>query len=189
VTYRRPPLNLGIYLDDHGEPISYGNRWGMGHPPEDTYSVTRHPERFAPIVDVAEALREYLIATYDVTEHGDQLVPSDPAAASLTIEVTDFPLARASAGISGFQGAWNCGCDACDDDVEELADTLERFVFAVVNAGFQDEIKGRSVHSSWHDDQGGTGSETPRKVVDKAVFAALKARGRDAVYAPWPTRT
>ena len=49
MTYRRPELELGIYLDEFGVPIPYGRRWGMGSPPDVTYSVCAHPERFAPV--------------------------------------------------------------------------------------------------------------------------------------------
>lgn len=39
---------------------------GQGSPPEDTYSVDTHPERFAPPHTVAEALIGHLRETYDV---------------------------------------------------------------------------------------------------------------------------
>lgn len=53
--YLRPTIESPIFLDAEGQVIDYGNRWG-GSPPEDTYSVDTHPERFAPIHAIADAL-------------------------------------------------------------------------------------------------------------------------------------
>ena len=78
------------------------SRWD-GSPPDDTYSVDTHPERFAPVHIVAEALIAYLRENYDVAvEEGEavagdllhpvyhdvvraaRLRPNDSACASLT---------------------------------------------------------------------------------------------------------
>ena len=50
--------------------IEYGNRWASrgGTPPEDSYSVDEHPERFAPLHTVAAALIDYLVD--DGVTHG-----------------------------------------------------------------------------------------------------------------------
>lgn len=64
--YRRPPLPVQEFRDERGEVIDYGNRWGMDGPPEYTYSVVTHPERFDPLDDVAQALLDHLVARYQV---------------------------------------------------------------------------------------------------------------------------
>ncbi len=63
--YRRPSAPPLVFRDAAGEAIDYGNRWAAaGGPPEDSYSVIEHPERFAPLHAVAEALIDHLAATY-----------------------------------------------------------------------------------------------------------------------------
>ncbi len=66
--YVRPPIVIDEFLDDDGSVIPYGNRWldNDRDGPEDTYSVTKHPERFQPLVDVAHAIIDHLVAMYDV---------------------------------------------------------------------------------------------------------------------------
>ncbi|WP_069386861.1 DUF6226 family protein [Cellulosimicrobium cellulans] len=65
--YVRPPIPRQVFHDADGRPYEYGERWAdLDGPPEDTYSVDSHPERFAPVVDVADALVAHLVATYDV---------------------------------------------------------------------------------------------------------------------------
>jgi len=176
VTYVRPALDLGIYLDEQGRAIPYGRRWGMGHPPEDTYSVTRHPERFAPLLEVASALRAY------VEEHLD---PAD-ASAPLTITERDFPMVEVWAGVSGHERFPVCGCDACDEDVEELAALLEDFVFSVLNGDFQESWERGGIAQKWTTRDGERGSWSDSD--DKAVKRQLKARGKGATYGPWVQR-
>ncbi|OLT50941.1 DUF6226 family protein [Cellulosimicrobium sp. CUA-896] len=66
--YVRPPVPRQVFHDAEGRPYEYGERWAdRDGPPEDAYSVDSHPERFAPVVDVADALVAHLVATYDVT--------------------------------------------------------------------------------------------------------------------------
>ena len=64
--YERPAIDAPVFLDADGRVIDYGRRWS-GSPPEETYSVDTHPERFAPLHTVADALIVFLWNTYDVT--------------------------------------------------------------------------------------------------------------------------
>ena len=64
-TYVRPAVESPVFYDAQGRVIEYGRRW-VGMPPDDTYSVDTHPERFAPLHAVAEALLEYLQGTFEV---------------------------------------------------------------------------------------------------------------------------
>lgn len=54
--YRRPEIVETAFHDEHGAVIDNGNRWDMS-PPEDTYPVCAYPERFAPLLMVANALK------------------------------------------------------------------------------------------------------------------------------------
>lgn len=66
--YVRPPILRQVFHDADGVPFEYGRRWDhLDGPPEDTYSVDSHPERFAPLADVAGALVRHLAVTYAVT--------------------------------------------------------------------------------------------------------------------------
>lgn len=176
MTYERPVLDLGIYLDEQGEPIEYGRRWGMGHPPEDTYSVTRHPERFAPLLEVATALQAH------VAEHFE---PADDTA-SLRFAERDFPSVEVWAGVAGYERFPVCGCDACDEDVEAMAGELEDFVFSVLNGDFQESWERGGIATQWVTRDGGRGSWS--KPQDKHLKRKLKARGRGATYGPWQER-
>src|SRR5690554_3899819 len=138
-SYQRPPIDAPVFHDDAGQVIEYGNRWPV-EPPEDTYSVESHPERFAPIHTVAGTLIAHLLDTYDVEiEEGEQVVtdllrcphqdvvravrvsPNDPASASLTFVFTAYPGLIVHAGLLHDVAYPFCGCDACDADWEREA--------------------------------------------------------------------
>lgn len=119
--YRRPPIARGEHRDAEGRVIPYGDRWGDTSPDDLPYSVTAHPERFAPIQGVARALEAALPAA---NRAGGAGIP-------IQVEITDFP--GAMIWIGGRRFAYPpCGCDACDEDVEELAEQMEQLVEAVV---------------------------------------------------------
>ena len=54
--YERPRWGEPVFRDSAGAVVVYGSRWGQDGPPADTYSVDTHPERFAPLHVVADAL-------------------------------------------------------------------------------------------------------------------------------------
>lgn len=76
-SYVRPSIDTPVFHDTDGQVVNYGNRWG-GPPPEESYSVDTHPERFAPLHAVADSLIAHLRDTYDV-----ELMESAEAAADL----------------------------------------------------------------------------------------------------------
>lgn len=106
--YVRPPIDAPIFRDASGAIIDYGRRW-EGSPPEDSYSVETHLERFAPLHEVADALIEHLRQTYDVeVDEGVEVAsdllhskpdivravrirPGDPSCATLTLVFTATP--------------------------------------------------------------------------------------------------
>lgn len=155
----RPAIEARVFRDADGAVIDYGNRW-PGSPPEDTYSVDTHPERFAPIHAVADALIAHLRETYDVEiEEGAETAvdllrpafhevvravrirPDDPTCASLTLVFTDYPGILMHAGLLHDFHYPICGCDACDSTWEAEADELERHVFATVGGRYRETIE------------------------------------------------
>ncbi len=144
IAYVRPPVLVEEFVGADGLVIPYGQRWldNGRDGPDDTYSVTVHPQRFQPLVDVARVLMEHLVATYDVqrTDSGDQTVllrPQDPTAAQMQFVFEPTPMVRITAGVSS-SVAWFCSCDHCDEDVVVAIDTLEQAVAAVVDGGFSE---------------------------------------------------
>jgi hypothetical protein len=138
--------------------ILYGQRWGMGLPPEDTYSVTSNLERLQPLHTVAEALIAHLVETYEVDVSDDlanvgdiihtrddivravRLTPRDLVAAPLTFVFTSLPSVIVHAGALTDFLFPVCGCDACDDGWERVADEMEWNVLTVVAGGFSETL-------------------------------------------------
>lgn len=158
-SYVRPLIEEPVFRDADGAVIEYGDRW-HGFPPEDTYSVDTHPERFAPLHVVADALIEHLGQTYDVEiDKGAETVrdllrpafhnvlravrirPSDPKCASLTLVFTAYPGIYMHAGLLHNFYYPVCGCDACDSNWEAEADELEQHVFATVSGNYRETIE------------------------------------------------
>lgn len=156
--YLRPPIDAPVFHGTDGQVIDYGNRWG-GPPPEETYSVDTHPERFAPIHTVADALIAYLRNTYDVdVDEGEETAadllhppaevvravrirPNDPACAALTFVFTAYPSVVLHAGLLHDFPHPICGCDACDSTWEAEADDLEQQVLAVVTGHYRETVE------------------------------------------------
>ncbi len=160
-SYIRPLVKAPVFRDAAGQVIDYGNRWG-GSPPEDTYSVDTHPERFAPLHTVADALIAHLSDTYDVeVDEGTETAadlrhpayhdvvravrirPNKGACASLTLVFTAYPGIYMHAGLLNDFQYPVCGCDACDSNWEGEADALERQVLAVVAGHYRETVERR----------------------------------------------
>lgn len=154
--YLRPHIEPQQFYDTDGALIDYGRRWEDG-PPEEAYSVATHPERFAPIGTVAEALIAHLTSTYDVEVDQGPRVADDIVHPGIEVvravrlrprDTQAAPIAFTfdSIGITLYAGALyyelfpSCGCDACDDDWEHLVDVLEEQVFAIVNGRLAEKI-------------------------------------------------
>lgn len=157
--YVRPLIEAPVFRDAAGAVIDYGNRW-HGSPPEDTYSVDTHPERFAPLHVVADALIAHLREAYDVeieegvATAGDllrrpfhdplravRIRPDDPTCASLTLVYTDYPGIYMHAGLLHDFHYPICGCDACDSTWQAEADELERHIVAIVSGSYRETIE------------------------------------------------
>lgn len=149
-TFERPTWSSQVFRDESGNVIEYGNRWPDG-PPEEAYGATTNPERFAPLHQVAAHLVEYLIATYQVSAseapdlartldgeppHFVRLVRLSPHAAdgdTLTVVFTSFPGVVIYAGSRFSEAFPACGCDACDDTSEDVAESLMERVLALAS--------------------------------------------------------
>ncbi len=214
--YRRPPIVTPEFRDADGRVIDYGRRWDSGEPPEETYSVTAHPERFEPLHKVADALVEHLHMTYDVevragtaiddvdgawrSRHGSAYIervvrvqPRDPQCAPLTFIHTRFPGITVQAGALHEFGHPHCGCDACDDSVEEVLGELEKLVSTVVDGWYQESVSrhGRWVeHSLRHADGSAESGRSRTTDFPKDRFDEAKATlsALDGSWAPWPRR-
>ena len=158
LSYTRPDAAPAVFHDAAGSVIEYGNRWGGESPPEESYSVISNPERFEPLHAVAEALIDALIADYDVSVVDDvaaasdlmhprddvvravRLTPADAAAAPLTFVLTSLPSVLVHAGLLQDFFYPVCTCDACDEDVERIADQLEWEIETIVTGGFSEYV-------------------------------------------------
>lgn len=160
--YSRPDVEPRVFRDDLGGVIEYGNHWADrgGTPPDDSYSVVSHPERFAPLHIVAEALIDHLVSTYEVrveegygvtghllhppsddeTVRAVRLTPSDEASAPLVIVLTNLPGVRVYAGVLFSERYPSCACNACDERWDAVADELEWQTFAITGGGFTEEV-------------------------------------------------
>lgn len=215
--YLRPELPSLEFRDAQGDPIPYGNRWDQGAPPDSTYSLTRHPERFEPLIGVARALVAFLERTYAVDvvtveglpedapeplrryEHGQvrvvrttTLTPRHELCAPLVIAETTFPTVVVVAGAGGLERAPQCGCDACDEDIEACAEELEQLVFAVANGRYQEVYSwAEGIQRSYAGDWGGRSSTTPRHAASKEEIEAVRVSQRERHgerWLPWPPR-
>ncbi|XTR51758.1 DUF6226 family protein [Pseudarthrobacter sp. So.54] len=115
-----------------------------------------HPERFVSLHAVARALIDHLTAVYDVDVQDDpvlaeellmrggevlqavKLTPRDSGAASLTFMLTGYPGVMVHAGVLHDFPFPSCGCDACDETVETVADRLEMLVLTVAVSGYSE---------------------------------------------------
>ncbi|PLC10762.1 hypothetical protein AUQ48_17070 [Kocuria flava] len=213
-TYSRPPLPQHIFTTPAGEPIPYGHRWEEEPPPEEAYSRITHPERFAPLHQVAQALIDHLTATYDVTVtngpdalqdllrtpddalRATRLTPHRPDAAPLTIVTTTEPAVLVHAG------AWceltypDCPCDACDETAETEAESLEYFVLAVAAGTFRERYPLGTQHAyeyAWATPDGSyETASTSIPPTDSPTRRQNTERRLAALphgWQPWPPRT
>ncbi|WP_291382187.1 DUF6226 family protein [Demequina sp.] len=156
----RPVIAPQEFRNADGRVVPYGERWGMGSPPDDAYSVLTHPERFQPLHEIARALIAYLERNYDVAVSEDpahladlpremvtatsattavRLTPGNPNAAPITVTFTPHPGIVIIAGVLYVEPFPACGCDACDDTWKSESDRLESEVFAIVAGGLTEQ--------------------------------------------------
>ena len=136
----------------------------MATPPDDAYGRVTDAERFRELHTSADALVDALARRF-VVEVGEPTVlgPAqwrehrllratrlEPAGggAPITIGWTDFP------GLAVWFGNWTderypqCGCDACDEQVDDLRDLLAVHVESVTSGAFTESLE-RSGWRAW----------------------------------------
>lgn len=209
--YLRPAVPPRVFRDADGEVIEYGERWAGHSPPEDSYSVTSNLERFAPLHAVADALIRYLGAVYDVEiiedpalaadlmhERHDvtravRITPNKRDAATLTFVFTSFPSVIVHAGLLQDFLYPICGCDACDETWESLAEEMEWQVPAVVSERFREYVRsgptvGMSLGAS--DGSGRSGEFLSSHLPPERVAAAERRLAElPGTWSPWPSRS
>lgn len=144
VPFARPTLPKPEFVGDDGRVIVYGSRWAGGSPPEDAYSRVTHPERFAPVRTVVDALVDHLETWYVVDvdrrdgEQTTRVVHLRPTTgATITITATTESVI-VEAGALFRDVAPGCACDACDETVETVADQLEETLLAIAAGGLRE---------------------------------------------------
>lgn len=211
-SYVRPAIDAPVFHDADGQVIDYGNRW-PGSPPEDTYSVDTHPERFAPLHTVADALIGHLRETYDVeidegAETAADLLrlpshdvvravrvrPKDAACATLTLVFTAYPGIYMHAGLLHDFHYPVCGCDACDSTWQAEADELERQVFAIVDGNYRETVQGGvrpwvGYASTFPDGASSGGSSSEDLPAERFEAARPILRDLPEGWAAWPRST
>ncbi|ACZ29908.1 hypothetical protein Xcel_0876 [Xylanimonas cellulosilytica DSM 15894] len=167
-----PPVDAGVpfprpalpeepwFVDADGARFRYGTAHFEedGRPVDAAYSRSSHPERFAPLHEVADRLVEWLVSAYDVgiaeidaadvaeqapadAVRAVRLTPSDPDAAPLIVLWTAYPGVMVFAGTMLWTAVPHCGCDACDETATRSADELESTVTAVVRGGLTEWLR------------------------------------------------
>ena len=205
--YRRPDVDQPVLHGPDGAVIAYGRRWGAASPPEDTYSVVSHPERFAPLHAVADALVAFLADAYEVgvralgpaeiaasfpgadVARAVRVSPSREDAAPLVVGLTRFPGVALRAGARYDEPVPQCGCDACDESFESAADALERTVLAVAEGRFSEEVVGSRYRHTITDTDGvgwSSGEQLMGRAERQSPAVRLLARRRARHWQPWP---
>jgi hypothetical protein len=181
-----------------------GDRWRGAGPPEEAYSRVSDPDRYLGLRPIGHLLLDDLERRYDVrrevTTDRDlrtnepvaaiRLVPATPEAAPLGLAFGSFGLVLRT-GRDDLLPLPQCGCDACDETVEDVADRLYEYVHAVVNGAFGERIL-RGYDGWWHERwyQHAGGSQSGRTLLDDAEYRALDAAlpSGEQRWAPWPLR-
>lgn len=144
-TFVRPEWTAKVFRDPLGNVIEHGSRW-PGEAPATAYGTTSNPERFEPLHQIAVALIDYLVRSFAVrtsesSAYARTLVPEPPEfvrlvrlaaesghRTSLTMVFTAFPGIAVYAGTKYVEAFPACGCDACDDSVDDVVDRLQSCV-------------------------------------------------------------
>lgn len=126
-------------------------------PPPEAYGRVTNPERFAGLHQVADDLLDRFDAQFQVerTEglHVDtkiagrravdrvvRLSPTVGDGAPLTIAYTSFPGLCVRYGRFLTTGLPHCGCDACNEDPQQLTDELTRRAQLLADGKYSEEI-------------------------------------------------
>ncbi len=169
----------------------------MPDPPDDAaYGRVTRPERYAPLQAFARRLVDDLLTQYDA-EIRDREPDGTPAAQTavrvcprhgeggcLTFRETPFP------GVTLGVGRWHwfhfprCGCDACDEQVDDLMIELAALVDAFVNGRFTEYLDGDRLGHRWSTVGGSSSGWTELPPTD----ARRSETSRTIEWPAWPRR-
>ena len=152
------------------------------------YGRVTNPERFATLHDAVHELVASLRQRFDVLvvpmePEGDDPCPKVLSTvrvsprndgASVTISLTSFPGLYVRFGAKHTERFPDCGCDACNEQIEELAENLREKVLAVA-AGRFSETDGGYAFVFEHGEQSG---RQPRR--------RFRRESPTRHYEPWP---
>ncbi len=118
------------------------------------------------------------------------LVPVDPAAAPVAIVLTSFPGLLVRAGRTSSTPIPSCGCDACDETLDDGAVVLADHVEGIVTCGFTERVVRN--RGWWHElhDPGPHGSSSGRTLLHGVRVSELRILlpGPGISWAPWTHR-
>jgi hypothetical protein len=152
-------------------------------------------ERFAPLVTVANDLVSGLRRRFDVEVVEEpvegprelsavRVHPVRGEGADLVVVRTDFPGVYLRAGRWLDESYPHCGCDACDESVDDLVEEMEGLVADVVAGRFGEELTGgpgRHALHHWRTNRHATAYLEPEEA------SSYGEPGRYE-WAPWPER-
>lgn len=221
-TYSRPAIAEREYVDALGRTVAYGrqrDRTPEQGPRHAETNVFSHQERYLPIFTVADALISHLAASYDVVVDDDirqssrfdifrqrpdatfarvvGIRPIEPTEAPLVIGFHDYPGSmRVLAGWYSEFDMWFCGCDACDEPWEDVADSLEDVILTVVDRGTTERLdrrrRGRARY--WLDPsrRSAWAGSIPKQEMRPQLLEAVSSwyrKHEDGRWMPWTPRT
>jgi hypothetical protein len=127
-----------------------GSRWGPDGPPPEAFSRVTDEQRYAPLAQVVDRVVADLVRRFDVAVTEE---PVDGTAGRSAVRVrprsgggADLVVERTGSGVRLRAGRWteasfpSCGCDACDEDVDDVAEELREYVADVVTGRLQEEL-------------------------------------------------
>jgi Family of unknown function (DUF6226) len=181
------------------------HRWGPGGPPPDAYSRVTNPERFAPLHPFAAELLKQTEARFkaerwervgldpelegsDPAHSTVRLVPADARAAPITVAFSRFPGVRVRAGRWYRTSFPVCGCDACDETLDENLQHLESLVHRVTAGGLREELWLPNVGDGWLVVDWGGAHSRRRLSSDLARQMLSRWQERSVVWEAWPQR-
>ena len=183
----------------------------------EAYSRVTNPERFEVLHSTMLAILDRLEADFDVRReegHGldeelerkfdlarpsIRLTPADPEAAPVTVAFPACPGLHLRFGLWWKEPAPSCGCDACDESGEQLAEQLTELIEDVVAGRFWESHNparrwqegkiwgGHGIRG--HGDPGGEDSFSRRRKRGHRILRGEdSSKTRRVDWKPWPRR-
>ncbi len=134
-------------------------------PDDDAYGRVTRPERYAPLQPFARRLIDELLDEYDAESRREDVGEPGEAACDVTDRTRVSPrsgnggsivvgLTRLPGVVLGI-GRWHsyhfprCGCDACDEQLDDLAADMASIVDAFVNGRFTEYLDAGRLGHHW----------------------------------------